>query len=66
MASSELILEMYRASDSVRASNPYDYFVNVLQRVGQHPASKVHELTPGLWKTLFAANPSKSDLYAIP
>lgn len=45
--------------------NPYDYFVDVLQRVGQHPASKVHELTPRLWKTLFAANPLRSDLYAI-
>src|SRR5271168_1044970 len=24
--------------------NPYDYFVDVLQRVGQHPASLVHQL----------------------
>lgn len=46
--------------------NPYNYFVAVLQRVGQHPASKVHELTRKLWKTLFVANPLRSDLYAIP
>jgi hypothetical protein len=26
--------------------SPYDYFVDVLQRVGQHPASLVHQLTP--------------------
>ena len=43
--------------------NPYDYFVDVLQRVGQHPASKVHELTPRLWKQLFADKPLRSDLY---
>jgi transposase len=43
--------------------NPYDYLVDVLQRVGQHPASKVHELTPRLWKTLFAANPLRSVLH---
>lgn len=42
--------------------NPYDYFVDVLQRVGQHPANRVHELTPRRWKTLFAANPLRSDL----
>ena len=43
--------------------NPYDYFVDVLQRVGQHPASKVHELTPRMWKQLFAHNPLRSDLH---
>ena len=45
--------------------NPYDYFVDVLQRVGQHPASQVHQLTPRLWKPLFAANPLRSDLYGL-
>jgi hypothetical protein len=43
--------------------NPYDYFVDVLQRVGQHPASLVHQLTPQLWKQSFAANPLRSDLH---
>lgn len=42
--------------------NPYDYFVDILQRVGQHPAHLVHQLTPRLWKQLFAANPLRSDL----
>jgi len=28
--------------------DPYDYLVDVLQRVGQHPASRMHELTPRL------------------
>ncbi|MDD5278044.1 IS66 family transposase [Acidithiobacillus sp.] len=45
--------------------NPYDYLVDVLQRVGQHPASRVAELTPRLWKQHFAANPLRSDLYNI-
>ncbi len=32
--------------------DPYDYVVDVLQRIGQHPASQVHQLTPRLWKQL--------------
>jgi len=43
--------------------DPYDYLVDVLQRVGQHPASTVEQLTPRVWKMLFAANPLRSDLY---
>jgi transposase len=43
--------------------DPYDYLVDVLQRVGQHPASLVEQLTPRVWKTLFASNPLRSDLY---
>ena len=43
--------------------DPYDYLVDVLQRVATHPATQVHELTPRLWKPLFAANPMRSDLY---
>jgi hypothetical protein len=42
--------------------NPYDYLVDVLQRVGTHPASRVEELTPRSWKEHFADNPMRSDL----
>ncbi len=42
--------------------NPYVYLVDVLQRISQHPASKVHELTPVVWKNKFADNPMRSDL----
>ncbi len=42
--------------------DPYVYLVDVLQRVGMHPASGVIELTPREWKTRFAADPLKSDL----
>ncbi|CAN5896935.1 hypothetical protein BH11PSE12_BH11PSE12_33260 [soil metagenome] len=45
--------------------DPYTYFVDVLQRVGQHPASQVHQLTPRLWKELYVNNPLRSDLYNI-
>ena len=45
--------------------DPYTYLVDVLQRVGQHPASRVAELTPRQWKQHFADNPLRSDLYAI-
>ncbi len=42
--------------------NPFTYLVDVLQRVGQHPAALVDELTPRNWKRLFADNPLRSDL----
>jgi len=43
--------------------DPYTYLVDVLQRVGQHPAARVAELTPRLWKQHFATNPLRSDLH---
>lgn len=42
--------------------DPYTYLVDVLQRVGQHPANRVAELTPRNWKQRFEANPLLSDL----
>ena len=42
--------------------DPYTYLVDVLQRVGTHPAIDVHLLTPRLWKENFAANPMRSEL----
>jgi transposase len=42
--------------------DPYDYLVDVLQRIDRHPASQVHLLTPRRWKQHFAANPLRSDL----
>lgn len=43
--------------------DPYDYLVDVLPRVGHHPAERVRELTPRLWKQLFAAHPSCAPLH---
>jgi transposase len=45
--------------------DPYTYLVDVLQRVGQHPAARVAELTPRLWKQHFAAHPLRSDLHRV-
>jgi transposase len=45
--------------------DPYTYLIDVLQRVGQHPASRVAELTPRLWKTLFADKPLRSIAYRL-
>jgi transposase len=45
--------------------DPYTYFVDVLQRIDQHPAALVHQLTPRLWKQHFANNPLRSDLAHI-
>ena len=40
--------------------NPYTYLVDVLQRVSQHPASEVADLTPRRWKQRFADQPLRS------
>jgi transposase len=43
--------------------DPYDYLVDVLQRIDCHPASEVHLLIPRLWKQHFADSPLRSDLH---
>jgi hypothetical protein len=42
--------------------DPSTYLVDVLQRISEHPASQVLDLTPRLWRTKFSHNPMKSDL----
>ena len=42
--------------------DPYTYLVDVLQRISEHPASQVLDLTPRVWKTNFSHSPMKSDL----
>ena len=42
--------------------DPYTYLVDVLQRISVHPAKRVIELTPRMWKSLFADDPLRSDL----
>ena len=39
--------------------------VDVLQRVGQHPAADVVQLTPRLRTFHFADNPLRSDLFVV-
>lgn len=45
--------------------DPNTYLIDVLQRVSRHPASRVAELTPRLWKILFADNPLRSIAYGL-
>jgi transposase len=45
--------------------DPYEYLVDILQRIAIHPAARVHELTPRLWKQHFAEQPLRSDLHKI-
>jgi len=45
--------------------DPYTYLVDVLQRVSLHPASRVAELTPRLWKQYFPDHPLRSDLHTL-
>lgn len=56
------IVQSLLAACQLNDINPYVYFVDVLQRVGQHPASLVPQLTPRIWKEMFAENPLSSDL----
>ena len=57
------IVQSLLATCRLHDINAYDYFVDVLQRVGQHPAARVHELTPRLWKQHFARDPLRSALH---
>jgi transposase len=45
--------------------HPYDYLVDVLQRIDTHPAKDVRLLTPRLWKEHFADNPLRAPLDAL-
>ena len=40
------IVQSLLATCRLHDINPYDYFVDALQRVGQYPGSLVHQLTP--------------------
>ncbi|MBK83503.1 MAG: IS66 family transposase, partial [Gammaproteobacteria bacterium] len=51
------------ATCRMQGVDPYTYLVDVLLRVGQHPASKVDELIPRHWKKMFQNNPMRSDLW---
>ena len=56
------MLQSLMVTCRLQGINPYTYLVDVLQRVALHPASKVEELTPRVWKTKFADNFLTSDL----
>lgn len=59
------IVQSLIATCRLHQVDPYDYLVDVLQRVGRHPAAGVAQLTPRLWKQHFADNPLRSDISKI-
>ena len=56
------IIQSLLVTCRLQGVDPYTYLVDVLQRISEHPASRVIELTPREWKAHFASNPMKSDL----
>ncbi|MFP4496276.1 MAG: transposase domain-containing protein, partial [Halochromatium sp.] len=45
--------------------DPYDYLVDVLQRIDTHPAKNIDQLIPRNWKDHFADEPLRSDLHRL-
>ena len=57
------IIQSLICTCKLQGVDPYTYLVDVLQRVGVHPANDVASLTPRLWKEKFAASPMRSELH---
>ena len=53
------------ATCRMQGIDPRIWLTDVLLRIDHHPASRVDELTPRRWKTLFADNPMTSDVAAV-
>ena len=56
------IIQSLIATCKLHGVDVYTYLVDVLQRISQHPARDVIDLTPRAWKTKFAHAPMKSDI----
>lgn len=54
------IIQSLISTCKLHGVNPHVYLVDVLQRISDHPASKVDELTPRLWKEHFSETPLRS------
>jgi len=59
------ILQSLMVTCRLQGINPYTYLVDVLQRVGLHPASQVDDLLPRNWKTRFKDHFLTSDLAMV-
>ena len=56
------IIQSLLVTCRLQGVDPYTYLVDVLQRISAHPASRVIDLTPRVWKNKFASDPMKLDL----
>jgi transposase len=59
------ILQSLLSTCRLHRIHPYDYLVDVLQRIDTHPARDVRLLTPRLWKEHFAGTPMRAPLDAL-
>ena len=59
------LIQRLLVSCKLQRVNPYTYLVNVLQRIGEHLASRVVDLTPQVWKAKFSHAPKRSDLVLV-
>jgi transposase len=57
------IIQSLIVTCKMQGIDPATYLIDVLQRIAIHPAKQVEELTPRVWKDLFAQNPLRSDLH---
>lgn len=58
----DLVFALMLTTCRLHDVRPHEYLVDVLQRVGDHPAKRVIELTPRVWKTRFGDDPLRSDV----
>ena len=58
------IIQSLLVTCKLHGVNPYDYLIDVLQRISDYPAQDVIDLTPRVWKEKFAHQALKSDLDA--
>ena len=56
------IIQSLITTCKLQGIRPYEYLVDVLQRIDSHPVSQVHELTPRLWKDNFQDSRIKTPL----
>lgn len=54
------IIQSLISTCKLHGIHPYTYLVDVLQRISQHPAKEVADLTPRLWRTRFAETPLRA------
>ncbi len=54
------VIQTLLASCRMHEVNPTVYLIDVLQRIQTHPDKDILQLTPRVWKTLFAENPMRS------
>ena len=57
------IIQSLIVTCKLQGVDPYTYLVDVLQRIAEHPAKQIEQLTPRVWKTLFVENPLRSEAH---